>query len=67
VYSCFINAYRVLLGKSVGRRPLRRYRLRREYNIKMDLRDVGLGMWTVFRPMAGSCEHGNEPLAFIKY
>jgi hypothetical protein len=42
------NAYRILVGKPEGRRPLRRPRCRRVNNIKMDLRDIGLdGMvWT---------------------
>ena len=35
------NAYRVLVGKPEGRRPLERPRLRWEDNIKMDLREVG--------------------------
>ena len=35
------NAYRVLVGKPQGKRPLGRLRSRWEYNIKMDLREVG--------------------------
>jgi hypothetical protein len=35
------NAYRILVGKSEGKRPLGRPS-RREDNIKMDLREVGL-------------------------
>ena len=35
------NAYRVLVGKSEGKRPLGRPRRRWEGNIKMDLREVG--------------------------
>ncbi|KAJ4435473.1 hypothetical protein ANN_18089 [Periplaneta americana] len=35
------NAYRVLVGRPEGRRPLRRPRRRWEDNIKMDLREVG--------------------------
>ena len=35
------NAYRVLVGKSKGKRPLGRPRRRWEDNIKMDLREVG--------------------------
>ena len=34
------NAYRVLMGKPEGKRPLARPRRRWEDNIKMDLRDV---------------------------
>jgi hypothetical protein len=37
------GAYRVLVGKLEGRRPLGRPRCRREDNIKMDLREVGWG------------------------
>ena len=36
------NAYRVLVGKPEGKRPLGRPRRRLEDNIKMDLRDVGV-------------------------
>ncbi|KAJ4451539.1 hypothetical protein ANN_03004 [Periplaneta americana] len=35
------NAYRVLVGRPAGKRPLGRPRCRWEDNIKMDLRDVG--------------------------
>ncbi|KAJ4443775.1 hypothetical protein ANN_05553 [Periplaneta americana] len=35
------NAYRVLVGRSEGKRPLRRPRRRWEDSIKMDLREVG--------------------------
>ena len=35
------NAYRVLVGKHKGKRPLGRPRRRWEDNIKMDLREVG--------------------------
>jgi hypothetical protein len=35
--------YRVLVGKSVGKRQLGRHRCRWEDNIKMDLQVVGLG------------------------
>ena len=35
------NAYRVLMRKPEGKRPLGRPRRRREDNIKMDLRKVG--------------------------
>jgi hypothetical protein len=33
------NAYRILVGKPEGKRPLGRPRLRWEDNIRMDLRD----------------------------
>jgi hypothetical protein len=38
------GAYRALVGKPEGRRPLGRPRLRWEDNIKMDLREVGWGV-----------------------
>ena len=37
------GVYRVLVGKSEGKRPLRRHRRRWEDNIKMDLQEVGCG------------------------
>jgi hypothetical protein len=35
------NAYRILVGKPEGRRPLGRPRRRRVNNIKIDLREIG--------------------------
>jgi hypothetical protein len=35
------NAYRILVGKAEGKRPLGRRRRRWLDNIKMDLRDIG--------------------------
>ena len=37
------GVHRVLVGKPKGKRPLGRPRRRWEYNIKMDLREVGGG------------------------
>jgi hypothetical protein len=37
------GVYRVLVGKSEGKRPLGRLRRRWENNIKMDLQEVGCG------------------------
>jgi hypothetical protein len=37
------NAYRILVGKPKGRRPLGRPRHRWEDNIRMDLTDIGCG------------------------
>jgi hypothetical protein len=37
------NAYRILVGKPEGKRPLGRPRHKWEYNIKMDLRGIGWG------------------------
>jgi hypothetical protein len=36
-----VNAYRILVGKPEGKRPLGRPRCRWVDNIKMDLRDIG--------------------------
>jgi hypothetical protein len=40
------GAYRILVGRPEGRRPLGRPWLRWEYNIKIDLQEVGWGAWT---------------------
>ena len=40
------GVYRVLVGNLEGRRPLGRPRRRLEDNIKMDLQEVGCGVWT---------------------
>jgi hypothetical protein len=40
------NAYRLLVGKPEGRRPLERPRRRWVDNIRMDLVEVGWVMWT---------------------
>jgi hypothetical protein len=40
------GAYRILVGRPEGRRPLGRLRRIWEDNIKMDLQEVGWGAWT---------------------
>ena len=40
------GVYRVLVGKPEGKRLLGRPRRRWEDNIKMDLQEVGCGVWT---------------------
>jgi len=40
------GVYRVLVGKPEGKRPLGRPRHRWEDNIKMDLQELGCGVWT---------------------
>jgi hypothetical protein len=40
------GVYRVLVGKPEGKRPLGKSRRRREDNIKVDLQEVGCGVWT---------------------
>jgi hypothetical protein len=42
------NVYRVLVGKPEGKRPLGRPRRRWEDGIKMDLREIGCGVWSGF-------------------
>ena len=37
------GVYRILLGKTEGKKPFGRPRRRWEYNIKMDLQEVGCG------------------------
>jgi hypothetical protein len=48
------GAYRVLVGKNEGKRPLGRLRHRREDNIKRDLQKVGQGAWTGLIWIGGS-------------
>jgi hypothetical protein len=64
------GAYRVLVRKPEGRRPLGRQRSRWE-DIKMDLREVGWGSmdWIDLvydGQVEGSCEYGNGCLGSIK-
>jgi len=40
------DIYRILVGKPEGKRPLGIPRRRWEDNIKMDLQEVGRGVWT---------------------
>jgi hypothetical protein len=42
------GAYNILVGRPEGRRPLGRPRRRWEDNIKLDLREIGFGMWIGF-------------------
>jgi hypothetical protein len=42
------KVHKVLVGKSEGKRPLRRSRRRWEEGITMDLREIGLGGWIGF-------------------
>jgi hypothetical protein len=37
------GVYRVLVGKPEGKRPLEKPKRRREYGIRMDLREIGWG------------------------
>jgi hypothetical protein len=40
------GAYRVLVGKPEGKVPIGRPRRSCKDNVKMDLQEVGLGVWT---------------------
>jgi hypothetical protein len=65
------GAYRILMGRPEGRRPLGRSRRRWDDNIKMDLPDVGLGMdWIELAQdrdrWRALCECGNETPGSIK-
>jgi hypothetical protein len=62
------GVYRVLVGKSEGKRLLGRPRRRWEDNIKMDLQEVGCGGmdWIELAQVAGTCECGNENSGSIK-
>jgi hypothetical protein len=43
------NVYRVLVGKPEGKRPLGRRRLRWEDGIRLNLGEIGWGVWRRFR------------------
>jgi hypothetical protein len=68
------NAYRILVGKTEGKRPLGRLRHRWVDNIKMDLTEIGwddmdwtdLAQVTDQGPVEASCGHGNEHSSSIK-
>jgi hypothetical protein len=59
------NAYKILVGRPEGKRPLGGHRHRWEDNIKMDLWELR-GMCRLDSsvsgqgPVVGSCEHSNE-------
>jgi hypothetical protein len=66
-----MNAYRILMGKPEGKRPLGRPRRRWVDNIKMDLREIGWdGMKLIElakeEPVEGCCDHGDEPSGSLK-
>jgi hypothetical protein len=61
------NAYRLLLEKAEGKRPLGKPRRRWVDNIQMDLKVIRLDLsGSEYGPVESSCEHGNEPLDSIK-
>jgi hypothetical protein len=42
------KVYKVLVGKSEGNRPLERPRRRWKDGLKLDLREIGWGVWSGF-------------------
>jgi hypothetical protein len=62
------GAYRALVGKPEGRRPLGRPRRRWEDHIKIDLREIGWGIdWiNLAQDRDNSCECGDERSGCIK-
>jgi hypothetical protein len=42
------KVYRVLVGKPKGKRPLGKLRRRWEDGIRIDLREIGWGVWSGF-------------------
>jgi len=65
------GVYRALVVKPEGKRTPGRPRRRWEDNIKMDLQEVGWGVWTGsswlrVEQVAGTCECDNEPSGSIK-
>jgi hypothetical protein len=42
------KVYKVLVGKPEGKRPLGKPRRRWENGIRMDLKEIGLGLWIGF-------------------
>jgi hypothetical protein len=67
-----INAYNILIGKHEAKRSLGRSRHRCKDSIKKKLRETGQGNCGLnasgsgFQPVAGCCEHSNEPSGCIK-
>jgi hypothetical protein len=66
------DVYRVLVGRSEGKRPLGKPRHRWQDDIKMDLQEVGLKGYGLdqagsgYGQLVGTCECGNEPSGSIK-
>ena len=66
------SVHKVLVGKPEVNRSLGRPRRRWEDTIKMDLQEVGKGLWRLegvgsgWGQVAGSCEYGDELSGSIK-
>jgi hypothetical protein len=66
------GVYKVFVGKPEGKRQIGRSRLRWEDNIKMDLQEVGCGVWTGLswlgiETVGGHLSMRNEPSCSINY
>jgi hypothetical protein len=59
------GVYRVLVGRLEGKRPLGRPRRRWEYNIKMDLREIGIDGTNWIQLAQDFCEDADEPSGSI--
>ena len=57
------SAFKALIGKPTGKRPLRRPRLRWEVNIRMDLKEMGINS----RNWVDSAQNGDYWRAFCEY
>jgi len=56
--------HRVLVGKPEGKKPMRRPRRRWEYNIKMDLQEVGRG-WGDWMELAQDRDRWRELVSTV--
>ena len=66
------SAFKILTGKSTGKRPLGRPRRRWEDNIRMDLKEIGINADNLVdsaqdRDYWSPCECGIETLDFISH
>jgi hypothetical protein len=59
------NAYRIVVGKPEGKRPLGRPRRRWGDNIKLNLREIAWDGVDWIGPVEGSCEYCIEPSGSI--
>jgi hypothetical protein len=60
------NAYTISVRKPKGKRLLGRSKCKWKGNIKMNLKEIRCEGEFSWGPVAGSCEHGNEPLISIR-
>jgi hypothetical protein len=60
------DKYKILIWKPEEKRSFTKPRRRREDNIGLDLREIGSESVDGLGPVAGCCEHGNEPSGSIR-